>query len=213
MNDKKLPFLETIYHLRTVEHLILYSKLLVLKTQEEKEVVELLRDEYDKEKLHYPFTAPAFDEKAALWGSKIVYFAAQLFLNRSDTAKDLDTLLPAFNNTISASAMLSADLCLRFLPQILGGLRNTDAEDVIIPILEKHLADFHYANIGYEHRDQEYEFSLFENQCFKQLYLNRITTRQDKYLAKVPEINALLMSNFGNYKKDFWKDLDIVTTH
>lgn len=212
MNEKKIPFLETIYHLRTVEHLILYSKLLVLTPEEEKEVVELLRDEYEKEKLQYPFTAPSFDEKAALWGSRIVYFAAQLYLNRTDTAKDLNTLLPAFKNTISASAMLSADLCLRFLPQILGGLRNTDAEDSIIPILEKHLADFHYSNIGYEHNDREYDFALFDNPCFKQLYLNRITLRQDKFLAKVPKINALLMSNFGDYKKVFWKDMDIVTS-
>ncbi|CAM3886884.1 MULTISPECIES: hypothetical protein [Flavobacterium] len=70
MTDKKIPFLYTIYHLRSIEHAIIYDKKLDISKEEEKEVIELLKDEYEKEKLNYPFQAPVFDEVAALWGSK-----------------------------------------------------------------------------------------------------------------------------------------------
>lgn len=36
MNDKKIPFLNTIYHLRSIEHAIIYDKKLDISKAEEK---------------------------------------------------------------------------------------------------------------------------------------------------------------------------------
>jgi len=209
MDTKKLPFLETIYHLRTIEQIILYDKMMQVSSQEEKETIELLRDEYDKEQLDYPFTAPKFEEKAALWASKILYFASQFLLHRENTNKDLDAYLPEYKGEMTVGAHLSADLCLRFLPQLLQEFKNIDADDVIILVLEKHLKKFHYSGIGFENKVEGIDFKLFENDCFKQLYLNRITERKDTELSKIPQINVLLQSNFGDYPNVFWKHFEI----
>lgn len=207
-DTEKLPFLETIYHLRTIEQVILYDKVMQVSAQEEKETIELLRDEYEKEQLGYPFAAPAFEEKAALWASKIVYFASHFLLHRENTNKDLNQYLPEYKGEMTAGEHLSADLCLRFLPQLLQEFRNIDADDVIIPILENHLKRFHYSGIGFKNSSAIIDYDLFKNQCFKQLYLNRITDRKDKELSEIPEINVMLQSNFGNYAKVFWKDFE-----
>lgn len=42
MTDKKIPFLDTIYHLHSIEHAIIYDKKLEISKEEEKEVIELL---------------------------------------------------------------------------------------------------------------------------------------------------------------------------
>lgn len=209
--EKKLPFLETIYHLRTIEQIILYDKLMEVTKQEEKETIAFLNDEYEKERLHYPFEAPVFNETSALWASKILYFSAQFLLNRQNTDKDLNAFLPDWKQEINPSTVLSADLCLRFLPQIVQEFKNIDIDDVIIPILEKHLQTFHYSAIGFENRLDTIDFSLFENECFKQLYLNRITSRKDVALSTIPELNKMLQSNFGAYSKEFWRDFEPLT--
>lgn len=206
--EKKIPCLETIYHLRSIERIILYDKVLKISKSEEDEITEFLRDEYEKESLHYPFDAPAFDEHAATWAAKVVYFSTQLLLNRTDTAKDLQVLLPDYTKEITASVMLSADLCLRFLPVIVREMKNIDADDIAIPILEKKLRLFHYSNIGEKHPQTDYDFKVLESNCLKQLYLNRITEKKDKTLAELPQINKELLSNFGDYKAVFWKDLN-----
>lgn len=208
MENKEFPFLETIYHLRTIEQLILYKKVMKVSAHEEAETIELLRDEYEKEQLGYPYKVPGFDESAALWASKIVYFSAQFLLIRGDTEKDLEKFLPAFGGTINASSMMSADLCLRFLPQILREFENIDPDDAIIPILVSHLKDFHYSNIGWEHTIDTIDMKILQDSCFRQLYLDRITERKDIQLSKIPEINKMLQGNFGNYAATFWKNFE-----
>lgn len=208
MEENKLPFIETIYHLRTIEQVILYTKVLKISSKEEKDTLEFLEDEYEKECLNYPFQVPNFDKEAALWASKIVYFAVQLLLNREDTEKDLNVLLPDFKGKMNASSILSADLCLRFLPQIVRQMKELDSEDPVNPILEKFLTQFHYSSIGYELDSTERDFKDFENLCYQQLYLNRVCERKDKATAVHPKINRLLHSNFGDYKRVFWKDLE-----
>lgn len=207
-DEKKIPFLETIYHLRTIEQIILYDRMLTIPENEVKEVGEFLRDEYERECLEYPFNPPEFDAHAAIWGAKTVYFAAQLLLNRTDTAKDLGMLLPYYGKEITPAAMLAADLCMRFLPVVVREMKNIDPDDLAIPRLQQNLNVFHYSNIGGEHVADEYDFTLFRDDCLRQLYQNRIVARKDKKLAQLPEIRPLLLADFGDYKSVYWKEMN-----
>ncbi len=209
MNNKtKTPFLDTIYHLRTVEHAIIYDKKLGVSKEEEKEVVELLKDEYEKEILNYPFQAPSFDQNAALWASKIVYFATQLVLNRENTVSQIEVLFPDYKSSMTASAMLSADLCLRFLDRILLQLQIMDADDLIIPVLEQKLKQFPYSGVGYDLNLEHIDLSMIlSNDCLTQLFLDRVVEKKDLKLANVASIKPLLLANFGDYKSIFWNEL------
>ncbi|WP_130733877.1 hypothetical protein [Flavobacterium sp. J27] len=208
MTNRKTPFLDTIYHLRTREHGIIYDKKLDISSEEAREVIEFLQDEYEKERLNYPFIAPSFDEKAALWASKTVYFAIQLVLNRKDTESKIDSLFPIYNNQLTASAMLSTDLCLRFLPTILLQLQQMDAEDPLLPVLEHYLTLFSYSAIGYDLDIEQADTSLIESDaCLLQLYLDRLVEKKDRNRANHERLKPLLLANMGNYKTFFWNEL------
>lgn len=208
MPQQKNAFLETIYHLRTIEQVILYNKLLAITVTEEKEVVDFLETEYEREALNYPFEAPVFNAKASIWASKIVYFSAQLLLYREHKEAELNSLLPDFDGIIDASALLSADLCLRFLPQIVLEIDKIDPEDVVLNLLNKKLETFHYSAIGFELPAENLRLDgIFENPCLKQLYLDRIVEKKAHKLTLLPQINESLKANFGDYKKYFFPEM------
>jgi hypothetical protein len=210
MDSKKLPFLETIYHLRTIEQVILYNKLMVISKKEEQETLDFLETEYEKEQLNYPYTAPSFNPKAAMWACKTVYFSAQLLLYRENKVSELKTILPNYPHVIDASAILSADICLRFLPQVLIELKKIDTEDAIIPILESHLQTFHYSNIGFDYEIEKITLEpVFADKCLKQMYLDRVVERKAIKEAEIPIVNECLLADFGDYKKLFWRALEI----
>lgn len=211
MDQKSLPFIETLYHLRTIEQVILYNKTMKISDAEAKDALSFLESEYEREAVNYPFLVPVFNSKAALWASKIVYFSAQLLLYRENKVSELNNFLPNYSGTIDVSAILSADICLRFLPQIRNELKRIDSEDAILPILEHHLQQFHFSAVGFDLDKETIDVKqIFTDACLKQLYLDRIVSRKAYKLAEQPEINACLLANFGDYKKEFWNELKTI---
>ncbi|MET3021651.1 hypothetical protein [Flavobacterium hydatis] len=208
MNTTKTPFLDTIYHLRTIEQIILYDKVITISREEETDVTSFLETEYEREILDYPGIAPEFNSEAALWASKTVYLAAQLLLYREHNIKDLVMLLPDYKGEINASAILSADICLRFLPQIIMEMKRIDPDDLVIPILEKHLFQFHYSAVGFEVDIEKIDFEILaENDCLQQLYIDRIVQRKAIKFTESDFIKKQLEIGFGDYRKLFWAQL------
>lgn len=208
MEKIKTPFLDTIYHLRTIEQVILYDKLITIAQTEETEVALFLETEYEKEILEYPGIAPNFNSGAALWAARTVYLATQLLLHREHKMKDVKELLSFYIGVVDASAIISADLCLRFLPQIITEIRKIDPEDLIIEILEKHLIQFHYSAIGSDLDTESVNFEIIaENDCLLQLYIDRIVQRKSIKWAQSDFIKKQLEIGFGDYQKLFWTQL------
>lgn len=215
-------FSKTIEHLRHYEEIFLFGNLLSISKEEKENVIDLLKIEYKIESVEYPQPTPAFDEKAAFWAAKTVYIAAQLILYRETEVKDLPLFFPSFSdeNRITVSQMLSADLCLRFLPAILIQAQTIDPEDELTAILEKHLMDFHYSAIGYGFRFHEKEDIktlishsdlelLFDDKTFLQLYADRVFEKKDLNSAFFPFVNEQLKSDFGMYSNQFWKEFEL----
>lgn len=207
MSQPHQPFLETLYHLRTVEHIILYNKRTAIPHKEEQDVIDFLEGEYERECLDYPFTAPSFSPKAALWGAKIIYTTAQLFLFRDDKETELLSIIPYYENTIDSSAMLSADLCLRFLPSVKFALEAADANDPLIAIVEKHLEHFPYSGIGRDGDFSEPDTSVVRtNNCLNQLYLDRVAERKAVKWATGAVVKSEILANMGNYQQELWRE-------
>lgn len=201
-------FYDTIYLLRSAEEMILYNRLVDIKREENEVVVEFLRSEYENEILNFPFSPPEFNGAAALWGAKTVYTAAQVLLYREHSEEDLVDLFPEFSEQITPEAVLSADLCLRFLPQILKDTQNIDSSDKLIPILEKILSTWHFSGIGVSSQENDLDFELiFSNDCLNQLYLDRVMDHKDLNRAKNPHLKEKIRAILGNYPEYYWKEL------
>ena len=200
-------FLDTIVRLRQTEEVILYGELLEISSIELKLLNYFLKSEYEEEALDYPFQAPVFDEKAALWAAKNLYFAAQLLLYRKHKLENLVQFLPVFQEKITVSAVLSADICLRFLAPVTKAANNIDVTDPILPILRSHLDAWFYSAVGYGFEVKNINWELiFSNPCLTQMFVNRIIERKDINLAKLPQIEAFVNASLGDYGSVFWKE-------
>ena len=206
-------FLKMIRRLRGYEEVVLYANILKIQAAEETEVAEFLAAEYRREANSYPFTAPPFDSEAAVWAAETVYIAAQLLLYRENKEAELETLLPVFSHTPDASAMLSADLCLRFLPDLIAQLKIIDSEDKLINILHEALQQWHYSGIPYLQSPESPDFTaVTANQCLYQLYTDRVIENRNLRLARHPAIHKMIRAALGDFGSVYWSDFKLETT-
>ncbi len=211
MMEKKSPFLDTLFLLRKEGTLTIFSDLKTLSEKEEKEAEDFFESEFEKERLDFLSDKIPFNKEAAIWAAKILYHSAQLYLIRKDTAKDLEKLIPQYQDEKDVSAILSADLSLRFLPQLLDALQIADSTDPLVEILENILQQFHYSGIGLDLNFEKINWEEeLKNKTYRKLYLERIVEKKAYKLAEIPYINQLLIAEFGMYKDIFWKELKIV---
>lgn len=201
-------FLDTINILRSKEEVLVYSEMLSISTEQETAVVDYLQREYENEGLEYPFTPPPFDAKAALWASKTVYFSAQLLLNRKNLPGTASSYVMGYDYELTAGAILSTDICLRFLPAILRELKLIDLEDPLISVLQSHLQQWHFSGVGYltELDDIDYTIPL-ENDCIKQLYVDRIIERKARNYIDGSPLGEFVLGSMGEYTSEYWQEL------
>lgn len=198
-------FFDMIKTLREQEEIILYKNILSIHTHEKENVILFLEKEYQSEALDFPFIPPDFHPQAALWAAETVYYAGQFILFRENDAAKMEDYFLDFPFEISPATILSVDLCFRFIPDMLKQLSLIDSDDLLIPILEKHLKVWHFSGVNYPLKIGENDWEIiFSNPCLQQLYLNRITTYKNIQLAKLSKINQLLKANFGIFEDTFW---------
>ncbi|MDR3023736.1 hypothetical protein [Chryseobacterium sp.] len=210
--ETKSPFLDTIFLLRKEECITLFSSLQQISPQEEAEAEDYFETEFEKERLEFLSDQLTCNKEAALWAAKILYHSAQLYLIRENTEKNIENLIPIFKGSRDSSSILSADLSLRFLPQVIVALNSVDPEDPLIAMLENILTQFHYSGIGYDLdlKNINWQEEL-KDKTYRKLYLERIVEKKDYKLAEIPFINKLITAEFGIHKDAFWRELKTIT--
>ena len=202
--------LDMIIRLRQQEEILLYDNILHTAADEELMLQSFLEQEYRTEAAGFPYTAPPFHPEAALWAAKTVYTAAQLMLYRQNKPDNLAALLPGFTGEYTASSILSADLCLRFLPDMLIQLRVIDSADALIALLEQILLHWHYSGIACPLNPEKLDFSgAYADNCLMQLYADRIVAYRRLRLAAHPACKDLLAANMGIYASEFWNEFQL----
>ncbi|WP_278352847.1 hypothetical protein [Chryseobacterium gleum] len=210
--ETKSPFLDTIFLLRKEECITLFSSLQQISPQEEAEAGDYFETEFEKERLEFLSDRLTCNKEAAVWAAKVLYYSTQLYLIRENTEKNIEKLIPGFKWTRDISSILSADLSLRFLPQVIIALNTVDPEYPLIAMLENILMQFHYSGIGYDLdlKNVNWKQELADN-TYRKLYLERIVEKRDYKLAEIPFINKLLTAEFGMHKDAFWRELKTIT--
>ena len=211
MLENKSPFLDTLFLLRKEECITIFTDIQEISQKEEQDAADYFESEFEKERLEFLLNEINCDKETAVWAAKILYHSAQLHLIRENTAKDLNKLIPSFKGKIDTSSILSADLSLRFLPQILEALQTTDSQDPLIGLLEDILKIFHYSAVGFDLNIENINWEEeLKDKTYRKLYLERIVEKKAYSLAEIPYINQLLIAEFGMYKDVFWRELKII---
>ena len=207
-------FLQTLQHLRSYEEVMLFINQWHFQEEEQEEAVKFLAKEYEEEKLNYPFQAPSFDQAAALWAAKTFYIASQLLLHRKNNVQELEVLLPEYQFGMNASAILSADLTLRFLPDILFQLKVINPEDPLIAVLENHLGNWHFSGIRYSLPVDKLDFTILDfSGCLQQLYVDRTIFYNNRLLALHSKLSMRVKASLGLYAAQWWPELTDTRTY
>lgn len=207
-------FLQMIKHLRECEEVLLYEKVMSWENTEEQELIDFLSLEYQNESLNYPDQIPEFNLHAALWAAKTIYLAAQLILYRDQKENDLGQLFSDFEGDLDASAILSADLCLRFLPDMLFQLKVIDSQDGLIELLETIAYKWHYSAMRYPLEVERLSFEWMNSDtCLRQLYVNRIIEYKKLKLAEHPACYDAVKASLGIHGEQLWKEFTLVTDY
>lgn len=204
-------FLDTLFLLRKEECITIFTDLQEISGKEIQDTADYLESEFEKERLEFLSLEIDFDKEAAVWAAKVLYHSAQLYLIRKDTSKDLHKLIPEYKGKIDISSILSADLSLRFLPQIISVLHTADPEDPLIKMLENILKQFHYSAVGLDVKIQNINWEEeLKDKTYRKLYLERIVENKSYQHAEIAYINQLLIAEFGLHKDIYWKELKII---
>ncbi len=212
-NNGSTLFLDLIKNLRQREDLTLSQFMLEFPKHEAEAVIEFLRNEFSREALNHPFEVPEFDPNASLWAANTVYVAAQLILYREHKETELGLLLRPYEGERNASAFLSSDLTLRFLPDMINTLKMVDTEDALIPLLESTLQVWHFSWVDFPLDPGILDFSVVENnRCLHQLYCDRIIENKRITFATHPVFKDSIRAQLGLYGNDLWKEFVIATS-
>ncbi|MBI1286256.1 MAG: hypothetical protein GC178_01645 [Flavobacteriales bacterium] len=191
--------------MRESEEVILYDNILFVTESDRTELGIYLKEQYAFEQVEYPSNAPSFNANAAIWAAEVVYVSAQLLLHRKHQDGELEDLLPNWENDIDASAILSADLCLRFLPALGKHLSVIEPEDKLIPIIETILNTWHYSGIPSIKDVSDLNFErILADSCVLQLYVDRVIEYQRQDLARLYVLQPWVKASLGIHSNHYW---------
>lgn len=89
--------------------------------------------------------------------------------------------------------MLSADITLRFLTDIITRRHLIDPDDALIQVLERHLKMNHYSGVRYCRAEADLDFSVvITDTCLRQLYVNYVVADKNKPLVAHPALTDVI---------------------
>lgn len=164
--------------------------------------VDPFLEAFDRDaRLEWPGRPPALDLDAARWASVMLYRACQ-FLACRNVPADLvmNTLSLTCPSPPSPSAAYSADLCLRFIPDVFDIAYGMAPNDTLVTSLRMLGIAWPLSSVGMSKLDDlELDLEMFwENRCLRQLYIDRIIARNDVTRLNVACVRLAVQQALGD---------------
>lgn len=161
--------------------------------------------------------APAFDEAAARWGAAMLFRAAWFYLHRDAPEPELLALLSVtLPVPLSAGAMFSADVALRWLPDIHRMALALAPGDPMLALLQN-IAAAHPLSCAAlpppEGKARTPESAAW--QCLRahpglwRLFIDRVIAANARWWLHLPEVRAAIREAAGAYAKELVPALDL----
>jgi MoxR-vWA-beta-propeller ternary system protein len=175
--------------------------------QDEQEAEEALREPDAALRLEGPGQLPELNMAVAMWAAKTCFGACQLIVFRQLDEQAIGELLPAaFPPSDPPSRHWSADLTLRFLPDLLRHASVASEEDPLLRHLRSLASQWPLSSVGIEEIAPEHIEELAASPPLLQLYVDRILARKDYHRLEHPAVREAVRQAVGMHSK-LWPDL------
>jgi hypothetical protein len=172
---------------------------------------KLLREYYAEDCLDLPHTAPAFEAAPALWAAQYLYHTGVLAVVRELDEAAIAAHLPEFGGETTPAASYSADLSLRYLPDLLQLAKGLAPADALVTRLRDTARQWPLSFVGHEPADAGAEAILLAHPALRGAYLDRIIRAQDRARASHPHLATLVQAALGAYSAELWPDFHTFT--
>jgi len=170
----------------------------------------LLAQLYNRDRLEMPSDCPVFDPESALWAASYVFRVCQLILLRDINETEINSWLAPTGKLQTAEVVYSADLLLRFLPDLfqLGG--GISPEDPLVDNLKQTAITWPFSSVGIDQVTVDSPAVVLEHPSLAHAYINRIIQRKDMKRLKGEREKDLLKEILGANQPVLWPGLELI---
>lgn len=170
------------------------------------QAVVLLQEEYAEDSVHLPHVAPSFSAEAALWAAQVLYRSVQLTLQRDLDETAVHASLIDFPGPVDPAAVYSADLTLRYLPDLLNLAKGLAPADVLVTRLRELAQRWPFSFGGPELADPQYLEPVLAHPALRAAYADRVIGTRNLVRARQPEAIPLVREALGHYATELWPE-------
>lgn len=164
----------------------------------------ILLNYYQHDLTDMPGEAPAFDSDTALWAAGFIYRAAQLIRLRHIDHNGIEQWLPKHAGAAGPEAVYSADLCLRYLPDLLSIAKNLAPADPLVQRLRETAAQWPFSSTGMNIYPAISLTVITEHPSLLQAYTDRIIASKDSNRCNDPVVMTAVKASLGSYADLLW---------
>jgi hypothetical protein len=145
---------------------------------------------------------PRLSMRSMIWAASTVYRASS-FLTFRDV--NTETIAAAFRDTCpeqsSADVCYSADLTMRFLPDLIRLARAASSDDPLVEHLKKLACEWPLSSVGVKDLGELSELTFLDNRCLKQMYVDRIIAARDRSRLMNPVVAEAIRAAIGLHRE------------
>ncbi|MGN7819396.1 hypothetical protein ACTJJB_04655 [Chitinophaga sp. 22536] len=168
------------------------------------ETRKVLLNYYQHDVTDMPGQAPAFDSDAALWAAGFLYRGAQLIKLRHIDNAGIDQWLPKHPGAAGPEAVYSADLCLRYLPDLLSMARDLTPADPLVQRLTETAAQWPFSSTGMNIFPVTPLTAITGHPSLLLAYTDRVIASKDTGRCSNPTVMTAVKAALGNYADLLW---------
>lgn len=175
-------------------------------TEEELQSTKIILQRFYKDDiLERPLSAPGFLEDAALWAATYFYYAVHLTVIRDAGEEMIEEKLKPYQGNIDASAIYSADLVLRSLPQLFELAKGLAPADILVQKLRQTASQWPFSSVGLEIEEELADHSvILSHESLKIEYIDRIIQQKDQKRVSQFGLEKYIYENAGDHLNTFW---------
>jgi hypothetical protein len=168
----------------------------------------VLRKYYTDDALEMPYTAPGFSAEAAIWGATYLYRASQFIMLRDVGEQEVHAHLSDFSGVISPEAIYSADLTLRYLPELLYLAKGLAPDDILVKCIKHRLVQWPFSSVGTEVAREVNHQPILAHPSLKYAYIDRIIQQKDIKRATDEAIAEAIREALGAHSSVLWPEFN-----
>lgn len=170
----------------------------------------LLEEYYRADVLTMPHMAPPFHPDAALWAAKYIFSTIQLVLLRDIGEEKMNSLLGNYTGGYTPESIYSADLTLRFLPDIFKFASGLSPDDPLVARLKTTAQLWPFSSVGITDVSIAIDDAITAHPSLRQAYIDRIIQKKDTYRLQGEKEKKLVKEALGIHQASLWPGLNLI---